>query len=120
MHPRPGIWGDAARQHRAAPPAPSRPAGQAIDRPLFSDFWERFTGSLAALRAKRQRTVYRLTLVAGWNITEAAGRARRPGRVCAPSEGAAAAGTPCWGAATMGVSHNGAWLAARPSAQRRA
>ncbi|BBN12758.1 tRNA wybutosine-synthesizing protein 1 [Marchantia polymorpha subsp. ruderalis] len=43
---------------------------KAIDRPLFSDFWERFTDSLTALRDKRQRTVYRLTLVKGWNVAE--------------------------------------------------
>lgn len=48
---------------------------KAIDRPLFADFWERFVGSLSALKVKRQRTVYRLTLVAGWNITEAGGYA---------------------------------------------
>ena len=36
---------------------------KAIDRPLFSDFWPRFLACLAALRQKRQRTVYRLTLV---------------------------------------------------------
>lgn len=48
---------------------------KAVDRPLFSDYWERFTRSLALLRTKRQRTVYRLTLVAGWNITDAGGYA---------------------------------------------
>ena len=36
-----------------------------IDRPLFRDYWERFVGSLEALKSKRQRTVYRLTLVGG-------------------------------------------------------
>ena len=36
-----------------------------IDRPLFSDFWERFLLCLEKLRDKRQRTVYRLTLVKG-------------------------------------------------------
>lgn len=36
---------------------------KAIDRPLFGDFWDRFVGSLSALRDKNQRTVYRLTLV---------------------------------------------------------
>ncbi|XP_047982697.1 S-adenosyl-L-methionine-dependent tRNA 4-demethylwyosine synthase isoform X2 [Salvia hispanica] len=36
---------------------------KAIDRPLFSDFWERFLDSLKALKEKQQRTVYRLTLV---------------------------------------------------------
>jgi len=41
-----------------------------IDRPLFKDFWERFLASLAELREKGQRTVYRLTLVKGWNAEE--------------------------------------------------
>ncbi|PON40856.1 Flavodoxin-like [Parasponia andersonii] len=43
---------------------------KAIDRPLFGDFWERFLDSLKALRDKQQRTVYRLTLVKGWNTKE--------------------------------------------------
>ncbi|KAK6131200.1 hypothetical protein DH2020_035061 [Rehmannia glutinosa] len=43
---------------------------KAIDRPLFSDFWERFVDSLKALREKQQRTVYRLTLVKGWNTED--------------------------------------------------
>ncbi|KAJ6796684.1 putative S-adenosyl-L-methionine-dependent tRNA 4-demethylwyosine synthase [Iris pallida] len=43
---------------------------KAIDRPLFGDFWERFVDSLRALRDKEQRTVYRLTLVKGWNVEE--------------------------------------------------
>ncbi|KAG9442685.1 hypothetical protein H6P81_018539 [Aristolochia fimbriata] len=41
-----------------------------IDRPLFSDFWERFIDSLKALQEKDQRTVYRLTLVKGWNAED--------------------------------------------------
>lgn len=41
-----------------------------IDRPLFGDFWERFIDSMKALREKRQRTVYRLTLVKGWNTED--------------------------------------------------
>jgi len=43
---------------------------KAIDRPLFSDFWERFLLCLQKLRDKRQRTVYRLTLVNDWNVSE--------------------------------------------------
>ncbi|KAL6215884.1 hypothetical protein ACLB2K_015310 [Fragaria x ananassa] len=43
---------------------------KAIDRPLFGDFWERFIDSLKALKEKQQRTVYRLTLVKGWNTEE--------------------------------------------------
>ncbi|VDP00147.1 unnamed protein product [Soboliphyme baturini] len=41
-----------------------------IDRPLFKDFWKRFIDSLTALRDKQQRTVYRLTLVKGYNTSE--------------------------------------------------
>lgn len=41
-----------------------------IDRPLFKDFWERFIESLKELKLKGQRTVYRLTLVKGWNAEE--------------------------------------------------
>jgi tRNA wybutosine-synthesizing protein 1 len=43
---------------------------KAVDRPLFKDFWPRFQDSLLALSEKKQRTVYRLTLVKGWNTEE--------------------------------------------------
>jgi len=43
---------------------------KAIDRPLFKDFWERFIGSLREMRERKQRTVYRLTLVKSWNMSE--------------------------------------------------
>ncbi|KAF3911317.1 hypothetical protein ABW21_db0204653 [Orbilia brochopaga] len=45
-----------------------------IDRPLHRDFWERFMKCLDILRAKRDRmrTVFRLTLVKGFNIEEEA------------------------------------------------
>lgn len=43
-----------------------------IDRPLHRDFWERFQACLDILREKRfvQRTVYRLTLVKGFNVDD--------------------------------------------------
>ncbi|KIX08221.1 uncharacterized protein Z518_02877 [Rhinocladiella mackenziei CBS 650.93] len=43
-----------------------------IDRPLHRDFWERFQSCLDILREKRfiQRTVFRLTLVKGFNIED--------------------------------------------------
>ncbi|EMR08950.1 hypothetical protein PNEG_02729 [Pneumocystis murina B123] len=41
-----------------------------IDRPLFKDFWERFISCLEILSRKQQRTVYRLTLVKGFNTEE--------------------------------------------------
>ncbi|KAJ1333639.1 tRNA wybutosine-synthesizing protein 1 [Microdochium nivale] len=45
-----------------------------IDRPLHRDFWERFQRCLDILREKRfkQRTVFRLTLVKGFNIDDEA------------------------------------------------
>ena len=45
-----------------------------IDRPLHRDFWERFQKCLEILREKRfeQRTVFRLTLVKGFNIEDEA------------------------------------------------
>lgn len=50
-----------------------------IDRPLHRDFWERFQRCLDILREKRfrHRTVFRLTLVKGFNVEdEAEGYAR--------------------------------------------
>eukprot|EP01068_Selenidium_serpulae_P009336 Selendium_serpulae@DN5206_c0_g1_i11.p1 len=41
-----------------------------IDRPLHLDFWERYMESLDCLRSKKQRTVYRLTLVRGKNMEQ--------------------------------------------------
>uniref|UniRef100_A0A7S2AHM4 tRNA wybutosine-synthesis domain-containing protein n=1 Tax=Alexandrium andersonii TaxID=327968 RepID=A0A7S2AHM4_9DINO len=43
---------------------------------MFSDFWERFLDSLRALGEKKQRTTYRLTLMKGQNMTEAADYAK--------------------------------------------
>eukprot|EP00593_Proboscia_inermis_P004462 CAMPEP_0171316152 /NCGR_PEP_ID=MMETSP0816-20121228/70426_1 /TAXON_ID=420281 /ORGANISM="Proboscia inermis, Strain CCAP1064/1" /LENGTH=362 /DNA_ID=CAMNT_0011807713 /DNA_START=255 /DNA_END=1343 /DNA_ORIENTATION=+ len=47
-----------------------------IDRPLFSDAWERLQESLACLKEKGQRTVARLTVVKGWNSDEVEGYAK--------------------------------------------
>jgi tRNA wybutosine-synthesizing protein 1 len=41
-----------------------------IDRPLFTDFWERFLACIDSLSKKGQRTVFRLTLVKEWNMDE--------------------------------------------------
>jgi tRNA wybutosine-synthesizing protein 1 len=43
-----------------------------IDRPLHRDFWERLQECLHILREKRhkQRTVFRLTLVKGFNMED--------------------------------------------------
>lgn len=54
--------------------ASNRESLRKIDRPLHHDFWERFQECLAILREKRfqQRTVFRLTLVKGFNIDDEA------------------------------------------------
>ena len=46
-----------------------------IDRPIFEDFWERCLGSIDELALKRQRTVFRLTLVNDYNIENVKGYA---------------------------------------------
>ncbi len=56
--------------------APNKAALKEVDRPLFKDFWERLIASLKALRLKKQRTVYRLTLVKGWNDSDIEGYVR--------------------------------------------
>jgi tRNA wybutosine-synthesizing protein 1 len=55
--------------------APTEPSLIAIDRPLFSDAWERLKLSLSSLKDKGQRTVARLTVVKGWNSDEISGYA---------------------------------------------
>ncbi|CZR64934.1 probable Fe-S oxidoreductase [Phialocephala subalpina] len=54
--------------------ASTRESLRKIDRPLHRDFWERFQECLQILREKRfqQRTVFRLTLVKGFNIEDEA------------------------------------------------
>ena len=43
---------------------------RAIDRPIFGDFWERMLRCLDIIRDKKQRTVFRLTLVKGYNADD--------------------------------------------------
>ncbi|KKA27546.1 hypothetical protein TD95_002394 [Thielaviopsis punctulata] len=52
--------------------AADRESLRRIDRPLHRDFWERFQRCLDILREKRNkhRTVFRLTLVKGFNIDD--------------------------------------------------
>ncbi|KAL2200702.1 hypothetical protein P885DRAFT_57568 [Corynascus similis CBS 632.67] len=54
--------------------ASNRESLRRIDRPLHRDFWERFQRCLDILRERRfrQRTVFRLTLVKGFNIEDEA------------------------------------------------
>ncbi|KAI5956950.1 YPO7 [Candida jiufengensis] len=52
--------------------APTKQDLKKVDRPLNSDFWERMMSCLDILRTiqKHQRTVFRLTLVKGFNMTD--------------------------------------------------
>ncbi|KAI0965671.1 wyosine base formation [Xylaria arbuscula] len=52
--------------------ASNRESLRKIDRPLHRDFWERFQACLDILREKRfkHRTVFRLTLVKGFNVED--------------------------------------------------
>jgi tRNA wybutosine-synthesizing protein 1 len=52
--------------------ASNRESLRKIDRPLHRDFWERFQRCMDILREKRsyQRTVFRLTLVNGFNVDD--------------------------------------------------
>jgi len=56
--------------------APTPESLVAIDRPLFSDAWERLREALSLLKDKGQRTVARLTVVKGWNSDEIEGYAK--------------------------------------------
>lgn len=57
--------------------APNRKDLRKVDRPLNSDFWERMMKCLDILRTvqSHQRTVFRLTLVKGFNMDEISGYA---------------------------------------------
>lgn len=56
--------------------APNKEALKKIDRPLYRDFWERYIECLEIVREKKQRTVYRLTLVQKANMEDLEGYAK--------------------------------------------
>jgi len=47
--------------------APTPATLKAIDQPLHKDYWDRFIASIDVLRERRDRTIFRLTLVKGKN-----------------------------------------------------
>lgn len=57
--------------------APTKTDLKKVDRPLNRDYWERLMSCLDILRTKQshQRTVFRLTLVKGFNMNDASGYA---------------------------------------------
>lgn len=56
--------------------APNKEALKKIDRPLYKDFWQRYIECLEIIREKKQRTVFRLTLVQKANMEDLEGYAR--------------------------------------------
>jgi len=56
--------------------APNKQALKKIDRPLYRDFWERYIECLEIIKNKKQRTVFRLTLVKKANMEDLEGYAR--------------------------------------------
>ena len=50
--------------------ASTKDALKKVDRPLNKDFWERFQSCIQQLAKRKERTVFRLTLVKGWNAEE--------------------------------------------------
>lgn len=55
--------------------APNKTALKKIDRPLYRDFWERYIKCLEIIKEKKQRTVFRLTLVQKGNMEDLKGYA---------------------------------------------
>ncbi|ESL07949.1 hypothetical protein TRSC58_04356 [Trypanosoma rangeli SC58] len=50
--------------------APNRETMKLLDRPVFSDYWERFQHSIAHMSERKERTVFRLTMISGFNMSE--------------------------------------------------
>jgi len=50
--------------------APTEKSHKQVDRPLFKDAWARFLKSCENLSKRKERTIFRLTMVKGWNDDE--------------------------------------------------
>jgi tRNA wybutosine-synthesizing protein 1 len=55
--------------------APNKAQMKELDRPIFPDFWERFQRSVGYMSEKKGRTVFRLTLIKGFNDDDVEGYA---------------------------------------------
>ncbi|ORC88219.1 putative radical SAM domain protein [Trypanosoma theileri] len=49
---------------------PNKEVMKVLDRPVFPDFWDRFNQSILHMREKKERTVFRLTMINGFNMSE--------------------------------------------------
>lgn len=50
--------------------APNSHVMKLLDRPAFPDFWDRFQQSVKHMGNRRERTVFRLTLIDGYNMSD--------------------------------------------------
>ncbi|CAM42171.1 conserved hypothetical protein [Leishmania braziliensis MHOM/BR/75/M2904] len=48
--------------------APNKKTMKILDRPVLPDYWERFNESVNSMREKKHRTVFRLTMIDGFNM----------------------------------------------------
>ncbi|KAG5509178.1 hypothetical protein JKF63_06188 [Porcisia hertigi] len=48
--------------------APNQKTMKILDRPVLPDYWERFNESVNNMREKKHRTVFRLTMIDGFNM----------------------------------------------------
>jgi len=51
--------------------APTPETMKELDRPIFPDFWDRFNASVVNMSKRKGRTVFRLTMIEGVNMSEA-------------------------------------------------
>ncbi|EAN76567.1 radical SAM domain protein, putative [Trypanosoma brucei brucei TREU927] len=50
--------------------APNKEVMKILDRPVFADYWDRFNQSVLYMNQRRERTVFRLTMIDGFNMSE--------------------------------------------------
>lgn len=50
--------------------APTEDSMKLLDRPVFPDFWQRFNRSVVNMSKKKHRTVFRLTMIEGINMSD--------------------------------------------------
>lgn len=50
--------------------SPNKQTMKILDRPIFPDYWERFNKSVDIMRHRSERTVFRMTLIDGFNMSD--------------------------------------------------
>ncbi|KAG8344121.1 putative Radical SAM superfamily Wyosine base formation [Trypanosoma vivax] len=49
---------------------PNKEVMKILDRPIFPDYWDRFNQSVVFMSQRRERTVFRLTMIDGFNMSD--------------------------------------------------